>query len=51
MAYVVLFALWAVAVLHSFNEYRKHRDEEQRVISEAEAATRSGDRLATAAGG
>ena len=51
VAYVVLFVLWALAVLYSYNEYRTHRDEEQRIISEAEAATRSGDGLATAAGG
>jgi uncharacterized protein len=51
LVYGVLALLWALAVLHSINEYRKHRDEEQRIISEAETATQPGDRLATAAGG
>jgi uncharacterized protein len=50
-AYVVLFALWALALAYSFSEYRKHREEDQRIISEAEPATPSGERLATAAGG
>lgn len=35
--YVLLFLLWAAAIWHSFREYRKHRDEERRIIAEAEA--------------
>ena len=31
-------SLWAPALAYSFNEYRKHRDEEQRIIAEAESA-------------
>jgi len=51
VVYGVLALLWALAVLHSVNEYRKHRDEEQRIISEAEAAGEGDERLATAGGG
>jgi uncharacterized membrane protein YfcA len=51
LAYAVLFVLWVLAVAYSVNEYRKHRDEEQRIIAEAETADGSGGRVATAAGG
>ena len=43
VVYGVLFLIWVTAVLHSFNEYRKHRDEERQIISDADAAARRGD--------
>lgn len=49
IAYVVIFALWVAAVVYSFSEYRKDRDEERRIIAEAEAAAHGGhDRPAAA---
>jgi len=47
VVYVVLFAIWAAAVVHSFREYRKHRDEERQVIADAEAATKQHSPAAT----
>jgi len=37
--YAVIIAVWAAAIVYSFSEYRKNREEEQRIIAEAEAAT------------
>jgi uncharacterized membrane protein YfcA len=37
VVYVALFVVWASAILHSCNEYRRHRDEERRIIAEAGA--------------
>lgn len=37
-AYAVVLVVWVSAVLYSFSEYRKNRDEERRVIAEAERA-------------
>ncbi|MFD0784681.1 sulfite exporter TauE/SafE family protein, partial [Micromonospora azadirachtae] len=36
--YVVIYVAWAAALAWSFQQYRKHRDEERRIIAEAEAA-------------
>ena len=41
--YIAIVALWVAAVAYSFSEYRKNREEERRIIAEAEALTRSGD--------
>ncbi len=41
--YLAISALWAAAVAYSFSEYRKNRDEERRIIAEAEAAAQGGD--------
>ena len=38
--YIAIVALWIAAVVYSFSEYRKNRDEERRIIAEAEAAAR-----------
>ena len=37
VVYVVLVTVWMSAVLHSFRAYRQNRDEERRIIAEAEA--------------
>ena len=39
IVYVVVSSLWAAAVTYSSTEYRKNRQEERRIIAEAEAAT------------
>ena len=41
--YLAIVALWVGAVAYSFSEYRKNRDEERRIIAEAEAAAHGGD--------
>ena len=48
--YIAIVALWIAAIAYSFSEYRKNREEERRIIAEAEALTHSGepDRPATA---
>ncbi len=43
IVYVVVSALWAAAVAYSFSEHRKNREEERRIIAEAEAAAHRGD--------
>jgi uncharacterized membrane protein YfcA len=48
-AYVVLAVLWALAVAWSVSEYRKHRDDERRLVAEAEAARDRGRLPAPAA--
>jgi uncharacterized membrane protein YfcA len=42
--YAVIYLAWAAAIAYSFNEYRKNRDEERRIIAEAEAAAAAGER-------
>jgi len=49
--YVLLFALWAGAVGYAFREYRRHRDEERRIIAEAEAAAHGPDESTRASAG
>lgn len=39
IVYGVVVALWASAVAYSFNEYRKNREEERRIVAEAEGVT------------
>lgn len=39
IVYGVVVALWAAAVAYSFNEYRKNREEERRIVAEAEGVT------------
>ena len=41
--YIVIFALWVAAVAYSFSAYRRNREEERRIIAEAEAAAYGGD--------
>ncbi len=41
--YIAIVALWVAAIAYSFNEYRKNREEERRIIAEAEAVARRGD--------
>ncbi|MEV4813327.1 sulfite exporter TauE/SafE family protein [Micromonospora avicenniae] len=41
--YAVIYVVWAAALAWSFQQYRKHRDEERRIIAEAEAAAMAGD--------
>ncbi|MER7441702.1 sulfite exporter TauE/SafE family protein [Micromonospora avicenniae] len=40
--YAVIYVVWAAALAWSFQQYRKHRDEERRIIAEAEAAAMAG---------
>ncbi|MEU4677798.1 sulfite exporter TauE/SafE family protein [Micromonospora sp. NPDC023737] len=40
--YAVIYVVWAAALAWSFKQYRKHRDEERRIIAEAEAAAVAG---------
>ncbi|MET7747561.1 sulfite exporter TauE/SafE family protein [Micromonospora sp. NPDC005367] len=40
--YAVIYVVWAAALAWSFRQYRKHRDEERRIIAEAEAAALAG---------
>ena len=40
--YIAIVALWVAAVAYSFSEYRKNREEERRIIAEAEAVARGG---------
>lgn len=37
--YGVIYVVWAVALLYSYSQYRQNRDEERRIIAEAEEAT------------
>jgi uncharacterized protein len=37
-SYTVIYVVWAAALLHSVRQYRADRDEERRIIAEAEAA-------------
>ncbi|MGK2881257.1 MAG: sulfite exporter TauE/SafE family protein [Mycobacterium sp.] len=37
--YGVIYVVWAIALLYSFSQYRQNRDEERRIIAEAEKAT------------
>jgi hypothetical protein len=37
--YAVIYAVWAAALAYSIVQHRTHRDEEQRIIAEAEALT------------
>ena len=41
--YVVIVAAWVAAVLYSISQYRKNREEERRIIAEAEAVAHGGD--------
>jgi uncharacterized membrane protein YfcA len=41
--YAVIYAVWAAAIVHSFIQYRKNRDEEQLIIAEAEQAAAAGE--------
>jgi uncharacterized membrane protein YfcA len=38
VCYVVVFALWAAATAYSVSEYRKNREEERRIVADAESA-------------
>ncbi len=38
VCYVVVFVLWAAATAYSISEYRKNREEERRIVAEAESA-------------
>lgn len=42
IVYTVIYALWAGAIAYSVQQYRAHRDEERRIIAEAEAAASAG---------
>jgi uncharacterized protein len=42
--YAVIYIVWAAALVYSIRAYRANRDEEQRIIAEAEAAAASGSR-------
>ncbi len=42
--YGVIYAVWAVAIVYSVIQYRKNRDEEQRIIAEAEEAAAAGEK-------
>lgn len=37
--YGFIYVVWAVALLYSYSQYRQNRDEERRIIAEAEEAT------------
>ncbi|MET0425789.1 MAG: sulfite exporter TauE/SafE family protein [Actinoplanes sp.] len=37
--YAAIYLVWAAALIYSINQYRANREEEQRIIAEAEAAT------------
>ncbi|WP_346434307.1 sulfite exporter TauE/SafE family protein [Candidatus Protofrankia californiensis] len=39
ICYTVIYAVWAAALAYSILQYRANRDEERRIIAEAEAAT------------
>jgi hypothetical protein len=47
--YAAIYVAWAAALAWSFHQYRKHRDEERRVIAEAEAAAAAADKAAAPA--
>lgn len=38
--YIAISVIWASAVAYSFSQYRRNREEEERIIAEAEAAAR-----------
>jgi uncharacterized membrane protein YfcA len=40
--YTIIYVVWAAAIAYSVQQYRKHRDEERRIIAEAEAAAAAG---------
>ncbi|WP_433309521.1 sulfite exporter TauE/SafE family protein [Micromonospora sp. CA-269861] len=42
--YAVIYAVWAAALAYSIRQYRANRDEERRIIAEAEAAAEAGDK-------
>ena len=42
--YGVIYAVWAVAIVYSVIQYRKNRDEERRIIAEAEEAAAAGEK-------
>ncbi|RKN34055.1 sulfite exporter TauE/SafE family protein [Micromonospora musae] len=48
--YAVIYVAWAAALAWSFQQYRKHRDEERLIIAEAEAAATAGRTSAAKAG-
>ncbi|RZT79686.1 hypothetical protein EV382_2917 [Micromonospora violae] len=42
--YAVIYVVWAAALAYSIRQYRANRDEERRIIAEAEAAAEAGDK-------
>lgn len=50
VVYALLAVVWAAAVLHSLNEYRKNRDDERRIIADAERTSRRGGPAPATAG-
>ncbi|HEX9999114.1 MAG TPA: sulfite exporter TauE/SafE family protein, partial [Actinoplanes sp.] len=42
--YAVIYVIWAGSLLYSIRQYRANREEEQRIIAEAEAAAAAGGR-------
>ena len=44
--YAVIYLIWAGALIYSVQQYRANRDEERRIIAEAEAITASAERTA-----
>jgi uncharacterized membrane protein YfcA len=40
--YAIIYAAWAAALAYSLRQYRIHREEERRIIAEAEAAASAG---------
>ena len=41
--YALIYAVWAAAIVYSFAQYRKNREEERLIIAEAEAAAAAGE--------